>query len=317
MFKILFDFSKKPLFLAPMAGVTDQAFRIICKAHGADVMVSEMISAKGIYYKDKKTAMLCRFSDEERPFGIQIFGSDPEIMAFAAGFIENEYHPDFIDINMGCPMPKIVNNHEGSALLDNPRLSGEFGETVKKAILFPLSITIRIGRHAEDDNASEFARILEASGADFITVHGRTASQLYSGRSDRESIRKVKSAIQIPVIGNGDITSKDEASDMYRITNCDGLMIGRGAQGNPFIFEKIKNNTEDVSDKERLTTAKRHILLSTELKGERIAIPELRKHLAWYCKGIYGSAIYKNRIFTAKTCKEMTDIIDELINSLK
>jgi len=228
------------LYLAPLAGISDSPFRRICRRYGADIVCTEMISSRGIYYKDKKTAELLSFSDEEQPIGIQLFGNEPEIMAYAASVI-CERKPSFIDINMGCPMPKIVNNGDGCALMKNPVLAGKIIEAVVKAANVPVTVKFRSGYTAETVNAVEFAKIAEQSGASQITVHPRTHDMLYSGTADREIIKAVKESVKIPVVGNGDIFSPESAKEMLERTGCDGLMIARGAFGNPFIFGYIKD----------------------------------------------------------------------------
>ena len=304
------------VFLAPLAGITDSAFRQICKGYGADYTVSEMISAKGLYYKDKKTENLLRFSESERPIGIQIFGSEPEIIAYAAEQITETVQPDFIDINMGCPMPKIVNNGDGRALLKDPKKIYAVVSAARKATPLPLSVKIRKGFYANEETAPENAKIIESAGANFITIHGRTREQMYSGFSDAETIAKTKQAVKIPVIANGDIFSAADAENLMKKTGCNGVMVARGALGNPFIFEEIKAALQNKpyqppTAKQRLETAKRHIRLSCEEKGERIAVPEARKHLAWYIKGMRGAAKVKTKIFTAATLEQLEEIIQD------
>jgi len=316
------DFTQCPVFLAPMAGVTDRAFRIICKENGADVSVSEMISAKGVYYKDKKTAELFSYSEVERPYGIQIFGSEPEIMAYAATVAEAQ-KPDFIDINMGCPMPKIVNNGDGSALMSDPQKAEKIVAAVKKAVSLPVGVKIRKGRKEQTANAPEFAKALESGGADFIAVHGRTAEQLYSGVADWDIIRQVKEAVKVPIIGNGDIVSPESALEMVKTTGCDAIMVGRGAMGNPFLFSRIKSYIKTgsyepfPSERERLETFLKQLSLAVEFKTERIAVPEARKQLAWYLKGMKNSAKVKNAVFSATTQAQMKEITEEFLSSLE
>ncbi len=318
----MFSENRPALFLAPLAGIKDSAFRQTCKEYGADYTVSEMISAKGLYYRDKKTGNLLRFEECERPIGIQVFGSEPDIVAFAVREITEKNKPDFIDINMGCPMPKIVNNGDGSALLKNPKQIFAVVSAARKATSLPLSVKIRKGFYENEETAPENAKVIESAGADFITVHGRTREQMYSGLSDAETIRKTKQAVSIPVIANGDVFSADDAGALLQKTDCDGVMVARGALGNPFIFEEIKSLFEKKpytppSGRQRLDAALRHIRLSCEKKGEKIAIPEARKHMAWYIKGMRGASKAKTRIFTAKTLSELEEIIAEFATNLQ
>ncbi len=301
------------LFLAPMAGITDRAFRQICKEHGADITVTEMISSRGIYYKDKKTKELLTFSNAERPIGIQLFGNEPEIMAYAVKVAE-EYSPEFIDVNMGCPMPKIVNNGDGSALMKNPVLAGKIVEAMVKATTIPITVKFRAGYTSDTINAVEFAKVIEQSGASAIAVHPRTREQLYTGTADHSITAAVKDSVKIPVIANGDIFSPEDAKKVLEITKCDDLMIARGSYGNPFLFEQIKEYLKtgtypEISVEERLTAALRQLELMCEFKPERQAIPEARKHMAWYMKGLYGGAKLKTKIFEASTKKDIYDLI--------
>lgn len=304
--------------LAPMAGVTDRAFRLICRRYGADAVTSEMVSSKGMYYKDKKTSELLSFSPEERPVGIQIFGSDPEIMALAAAEV-SKLGPDSIDINMGCPVPKIVNNGDGSALMKNPQLAGQIISAVVAASSVPVSVKFRAGYDAGKINAVPFAEMCAANGASAVTVHGRTRDQMYSGKADWEIIRKVKKAADIYVYGNGDVFSPEDAARMLEYTGCDGVAVGRGAMGNPFIFSQIKEylsygKYRKYSYGEKLCVALDHIRLMCSFKGERIAVPEARKHMAWYLKGMPCSAEYKNRIFSAVSYSQLEEITREYIS---
>lgn len=311
---MIFPNDKPAVFLAPMAGITDSAFRRICKDFGADITVSEMISAKGLYYKDKKTGSLMRFSEEERPFGIQVFGSEPDIIEYAVKKISEEIQPDFIDINMGCPMPKIVNNGDGSALLKDREKMFSVVSSARKATSLPLSVKIRKGFTSDEETAPENAKVIERAGADFITIHGRTREQMYSGFSDSETIRKTKEAVKIPVIANGDIFSAEDAKALLEKTGCNGVMVARGALGNPFLFEEINclllgKEYVKPTNSEKLKTAMRHIRLACEEKGEKIAVPEARKHLAWYIKGMRGASKVKTRIFQTKSLEELEEII--------
>ena len=307
------------LFLAPMAGITDRAFRLICKEHGADILVSEMISSRGIYYKDKKTKDLLSFSNEERPIGIQLFGNEPEIMAYAVKVVE-EYSPEFIDINMGCPMPKIVNNGDGSALMKNPVLAGKIVEAMVKATNIPITVKFRAGYTHDTINAAEFAKVMEQSGASAITVHPRTREQLYTGTADHSITAAVKNSVKIPVVANGDIFSPEDAKNVLETTKCDHLMIARGSYGNPFIFEQIKSYSEngtynEITVETRLSAALKQLEYMCEFKPEKQAIPEARKHMAWYMKGLYGGAKLKNKIFEATTKKDISDLIHSYLQT--
>lgn len=301
-----------PVYLAPMASVTDSTFRKICKGYGADFVTTEMVSAKGLYYKSKKTASLMTLSKEEQPAAIQLFGSDPTIMAEVAPLLEKA-GASSIDINMGCPMPKIVGNGDGSALMKNPILAGEIVKTVKNAVNIPVTVKFRKGW--DSDTCVEFAKVLEANGADSLTLHARTKEQLYSGKADLNAIKKVKQAVKIRVIGNGDIFSADDAENMLDFTGCDGVMVGRGALGNPFIFKQIKELFENghvsyyPTEAERLKTALLHANMLCDDKGEHIGILEARKHIAWYIKGIRNAASLKTRVFSAKSLEEIDEIL--------
>lgn len=304
------------LFLAPMAGFTDNAFRTVCKECGAGVLVSEMVSAKGLYYKDKKTEALMSFTDFQRPFGIQIFGSEPDIIGYAAKKCL-ETGADFIDFNMGCPTPKIVSNGDGSALMKNPCLAAKCVEAAVNAVNIPVTVKMRLGWDENSINSKEIALSCESVGAFLVTVHGRTKALMYSPPVNPEGIREVVKSVKIPVIANGDITDGKSAKNMLIKTGSAGLMIGRGAIGNPFVFSEIDTflktgEIKKASFGEKIDTAIRHLELLVSDKGERTGVLESRKHMAAYIKGIKGSNVYKLKVFEAKTQKEMTDILREV-----
>ena len=302
-----------------MAGVTDLTFRRICRSMGCGVTCSEMISAKGLYYKDKKTKDLMKTEPGEKPYAIQIFGSEPEIMAEVAPLVE-EAGADFLDINMGCPMPKIVNNGDGCALMKNPKRAGEIVRAVSRAVKIPVTVKIRKGW--EEENAPEMAKILEDAGAAMIAVHGRTREEFYSGKADWRVIERVKNAVTIPVIGNGDIFSAEDAKRMSDETGCDGVMVARGAEGNPFIFRQIDEMrktgkvTYFPTDKDKLEMALKHTRMLVEDKGEGRGIKEARKHIAWYIKGMRDSAQMKNRVFKAVTLAEIDELFQYAMSKL-
>ena len=313
---------KNGVFLAPMAGVTDRAFRYMCKKYGAGGMTTEMVSAKAICYGDKKTARLAYIAPEERPCGLQLFGSEPDIMARAAASVFDLFSPEFIDVNMGCPAPKIVNNGEGSSLMKNPRLCYEIVKSMKTALdgRCPLTVKIRRGFDKDSINAVEVAKMCEEAGADAIFVHARTREQMYMPPVEYSTIADVKNAVKIPVIGNGDIMCGLDAVNVMKETGCDGVMIGRASQGNPFVFDEInhylegKAYTAPTSDEKR-KCVKEHISLLVEDKGEYVGVREARKHVAWYIKGLPGSASMRNRVNLCESTKEMMSLIDEAFST--
>lgn len=310
------------VFLAPMAGVSDSSFRRICRRYGAGMVYSEMISAKGLYYNDKKTAELMHITDEERPCAIQIFGSDADIMAEVIPKVM-EAKPDIIDINMGCPMPKIVNNGDGSALLCAPEKIGEIVRKVSNVSPVPVTVKIRKGWDKNSVNAVETAKIIEANGAAAVTVHGRTRDEFYGGVADWDIIKAVKDTVSIPVIGNGDIKTAQDAKRMFDYTNCDAIMIGRGSEGNPFIFRQINEYLEtgevtfNPTPHDRLLQMTEHLKMLVETKGESRGVKEARKHIAWYIKGLKGASRLKGEIFKISDFATIHHCLTEYINHLQ
>ena len=302
------------LILAPMAGVTDLPFRLLCKEQGAGLLCMEMVSAKAIMYKNKNTQELLAIDPRELPVSLQLFGSDPDIISSIAHEIE-ERPFDILDINMGCPVPKIVNNGEGSALMKNPKLAGQIIEKTAKAIKKPVTVKIRKGFDEDHVNAVEMARIAEASGAAAIAVHGRTREQFYSGKADWDIIRQVKEAVSIPVIGNGDLLCAEDVIAMYEQTGCDGFMIGRGAQGNPWIFKQVLSYFETGKAMEKPTFDEvvdmmlRHARMMLEFKGEYTGIREIRKHGAWYTAGYPNSAKLRVMINEVETYAQLEELL--------
>jgi tRNA-dihydrouridine synthase B len=309
---------ENPFFLAPLAGITDAPFRRICKEQGAGLVYTEMVSGKGLYYNDKATERLLRIYEDERPAAIQIFGSEPDIIGFAARKLE-ERENCILDINMGCPVPKVVRNGEGSALLKEPKLVSEIVKAAVENTCKPVTVKIRIGWDAENINAVEIAKAIEAAGACAIGVHGRTREQYYSGKADWDVIRLVKKAVSIPVIGNGDVFSGRDAIRLLEETGCDFVMIARGALGNPWIFRealalwqgKAVPEPPDISKKVELILKHFDLLLSE--KGEYAAVREMRKHAGWYLKGIPGSAGLRRQLNSIVKA----DILKETISAMK
>lgn len=306
---------KNNVILAPMAGVTDLPFRVLCKEQGAGLLCMEMVSAKAIYYGSKNTEELMKISPAEMPVSLQLFGSDADIMADMAKKIEEKPFA-VLDINMGCPVPKVVNNGEGSALMKNPKLAEEIITKMVKAVKKPVTVKIRKGFDEAHLNAVEMAKIAEASGAAAVAVHGRTREQYYAGKADWDCIRAVKEAVKIPVIGNGDVTDALSAERLLIETGCDGVMVGRAAQGNPFIFREITEYLETGVIPPRPTpaevraTIERHARMQMEEKGEYTGVREMRKHLSWYTVGYPNSAKYRQMINSMETMEELLHSLD-------
>lgn len=305
-----------PYILAPMAGVTDLPFRLLCKEQGAGLLCMEMVSAKAIQYNNKNTKALLEIHPEEEPVSLQLFGSDPEVISEVAKQIE-ELPFAILDINMGCPVPKIVRNGEGSALMNQPKLVHEIVSKTVKAIQKPVTVKIRKGFNDESINAVEIAKIIEDAGGAAVAVHGRTREQYYSGKADWDIIRQVKDAVSIPVIGNGDVTSGESALAMMRETGCDGVMIGRGAQGNPWIFSELREYEKTgqmparPSNEELKEMMLRHARLQMQYKGDFLGIREMRKHVAWYTTGLPNSAKLRGEINAVESYEELQELLNE------
>lgn len=304
------------LILAPMAGVTDLPFRLLCREQGAGLLCMEMVSAKAILYKNRNTASLLSIHPGEHPISLQLFGSDPDIISEIAHRIE-ERPFDILDLNMGCPVPKIVNNGEGSALMKNPLLAGRIIEKTVKAIKKPVTVKIRKGFDDEHVNAVELAKIAEDAGAAAVAVHGRTREQFYAGKADWEIIRQVKEAVSIPVIGNGDLLTAEDVTAMGQQTGCDGFMIARGAQGNPWIFKQILQyyKTGEQLPRPSVMEVKqmilRHARMMLEFKGDYIGIREIRKHAAWYTAGYSGSSRLRVAINAVESYEELEEVLQD------
>ena len=308
---------KNPFFLAPLAGITDSSFRRICKEQGAGLVYSEMVSGKGLYYKDKNTEKLLDILEEEKPVAFQIFGSEPEVISFTAKALENRENV-LLDINMGCPVPKVVKNGEGSALLKNPDLIYDLVKAASENSNKPVTAKIRIGWDENSINAIEVAKAIEAGGAAAVAVHGRTREQYYSGKANWDIIRQVKESVNIPVIGNGDVSSGQDAINLMAETGCDFVMIARGSMGNPWIFRDALalwsgfEKPEGPNLEEKISIILKHLDYVIEAKGEYVAVREMRKQVAWYLKGIKGSADIRRAVNTVIDTNTMKKLLEEV-----
>lgn len=309
---------ENPVFLAPMAGITDLPFRLICKEMGCGMVYTEMISSRGLYYGDKKTEKLLKIHPDEKPVALQIFGSDPDVMAKAA-YMLNDRENAVLDINMGCPTPKIVKNKDGCALMRDIDLAGKIVKAVVKESIKPVTVKIRKGWDENNVNAVEFAKVMEQGGAKAITVHGRTREQFYSGKADWDIIKKVKEAVTVPVIGNGDIFTVEDGMKLLNEIKCDGIMVGRGSLGNPWLFKRLVHyiKTGDLlpepTPEEKINMALKHLDSAIRHKGERVGIIEMRKHIAWYVKGLKNSASLRDRINKINHKSDLEKVLTEYL----
>lgn len=307
---------ENPVMLAPMAGVTDLPYRLLCKEQGCGYMVTEMVSAKAVLYNNKNTDLLMLTKPEEAPVSLQLFGSEPEIMGEIAARLEDRGFAGF-DINMGCPVPKVVNNNEGSALMKNPGLAAQIVETMVKRVKVPVTVKFRKGFNEDSVNAVEFAHIMEESGAAAVTVHGRTREQFYSGKADWDIIRQVVDRVSIPVFGNGDIFSGEDALRMMKETGCAGVAVGRGAKGNPWIFREInavlagREIPAPPTIAERKAMIKRHAKLMVEYKPEFMVVREMRKHVSWYTTGLHNCAALRDEVNHTESLSELFELLDK------
>ena len=305
------------VFLAPMAGITDRPFRTLCHEMGSGLVYSEMVSAKGIYYNNENTKQLLDIGEEEMPAALQLFGSEPEIMGAMGKKIEG-INAGIIDINMGCPVPKVVKNGEGSALMKTPELAGRIIKALVEMQKKPVTIKIRKGFDDTCINAVEMAQIAEENGASAVAVHGRTREQYYSGKADWDIIKKVKKAVSIPVIGNGDIFKPQDAADMLEYTGCDAVMIARGAQGNPWIFKRtiayLENGIllDEPTPQEKVSMALRHARMLIDYKGEFVGVRQMRAHMAWYIKGVQGASVIRDKINHCESNEEMAELLEHV-----